>query len=52
MRMTNHLLTDFSVNQIQCPAGKKHIEIFDNQIKGFYVDVQSSGHKVFDCATV
>jgi len=47
MRMTKHLLTDFSVNQIQCPAGKKHIEIFDNQIKGFYVDVQSSGHKSF-----
>ena len=47
MRMTKHLLTDFSVNQIQCPEGKKHIEIFDNQIKGFYVDVQSSGHKSF-----
>lgn len=47
MQMTKHLLTDFSVNQIQCPEGKNHIEIFDNQIKGFYIDVQRSGHKSF-----
>ena len=38
---------DDYVGQLICPIDKSHFEVFDANLKGFYVDVQPSGHKCF-----
>jgi integrase len=40
-------LTNELIQEVSCPAGKTHIEVFDTEIKGFYLDVLSSGRKMF-----
>ncbi len=41
-KLTNELIKEFI-----CPPNKTHIEVFDTEIKGFYLDVLSSGKKMF-----
>ena len=45
--MDKNCLDDFFVAQLICPTDKSHFEVFDASLKGFYVDVQPSGHKCF-----
>lgn len=45
--MDKQCLDDFFVAQLICPTDKSHFEVFDANLKGFYVDVQPSGHKCF-----
>lgn len=40
-------LTESFVQQLTCPAGRSHLEVFDVQIKGLYVDVQPNGRMAF-----
>ena len=47
MRLPNLLLTDSYISEIKCPANKSHIEVFDSDLRGFYVDVMASGRKSF-----
>jgi len=45
--MPNVPLTDLYISEVSCPQNKSHLEIFDSEIRGFYVDVLSSGRKSF-----
>ena len=45
--MNKSYLNDEYVEQLICPIEKSHFEVFDANLKGFYVDVQPSGHKCF-----
>lgn len=45
--MYQHFITDDFIQSLICPKDKTHLEVFDASIKGFYVDVQSSGKKSF-----
>ena len=45
--MDKNYLDDVFVAQLNCPTDKSHFEVFDAKLKGFYVDVQPSGHKCF-----
>ena len=45
--MDKNCLDDVFVAQLNCPTDKSHFEVFDAKLKGFYVDVQPSGHKCF-----
>ena len=45
--MDKNCLDDVFVAQLICPTDKSHFEVFDAKLKGFYVDVQPSGHKCF-----
>ncbi len=45
--MPNVPLTDLYISEVICPQNKSHLEIFDSEIRGFYVDVLSSGRKSF-----
>jgi integrase len=45
--MDKSYINDEYVAQLICPADKSHFEVFDANLKGFYVDVQPSGHKCF-----
>ena len=47
MKMPNVPLTDLYISEVSCPQNKSHLEIFDSEIRGFYVDVLSSGRKSF-----
>jgi integrase len=47
MKMPNVPLTDLYISEVICPQNKSHLEIFDSEIRGFYVDVLSSGRKSF-----
>jgi integrase len=47
MKMPNVPLTDLYISKVSCPQNKSHLEIFDSEIRGFYVDVLSSGRKSF-----
>ncbi len=40
-------LTDLYISAVSCPPEKSHLEIFDSEIRGFYVDVLASGRKSF-----
>ena len=40
-------LTDVYVAGLICPADKPHLEVFDPELRGFYVDVLASGRKSF-----
>ena len=41
--MTVMKLTNEVIETLMCPPEKKHLEVFDEAIKGFYVDVLPSG---------
>ncbi len=41
------VLTDELVQSLVCPSGKSHIEVFDLELKGFYLDVLCSGRKTY-----
>jgi site-specific recombinase XerD len=45
--MSVSTLTNELIKELICPANKTHIEVFDTEVKGFYLDVLSSGKKMF-----
>jgi integrase len=45
--MVVRVLTDELVLALECPLGKSHIEVFDSEVKGFYLDVLCSGRKTY-----
>lgn len=45
--MPSQLLTDLYISDVACPRGKQHLEIFDAELRGFYLDVLASGRKSF-----
>lgn len=45
--MPNLLLNDPYISEIGCPPNKSHLEVFDSELRGFYVDVLASGRKSF-----
>ena len=47
MKVPNLLLTDLYISEIECPSDKSHLEVFDSELRGFYVDVLASGRKSF-----
>jgi integrase len=47
MRIPKEKITDIYIRGQVCPEGKTHIEIFDAELRGLYVDVLSSGRKSF-----
>lgn len=47
MKVPNQLLTDLYISEVRCPTDKSHLEVFDSEIRGFYVDVLASGRKSF-----
>lgn len=47
MKVSHQLLTDSFISSLTCPQGKTHLEIFDAQLRGFYVDVLASGRRSF-----
>ena len=40
-------LSEAFVQQLSCPPERSHLEVFDTQIRGLYVDVQRSGHRAY-----
>ena len=47
MKMPKQMLTDLYISEVSCPINKTHVEIFDSELRGFYVDVLASGRKSF-----
>ena len=47
VKMPKIIITNNHLQALICPAEKPHCEYFDTAIKGFYVDVLSSGRKSF-----
>jgi integrase len=47
MKVPNQLLTDLYISAVSCPTDRSHLEVFDSEIRGFYVDVLASGRKSF-----
>ncbi len=45
--MPTKLITDLYIQELVCSESRSHQEYFDSQLRGFYVDVQSSGKKSF-----
>lgn len=45
--MVVKVLTDKLVNELSCPIGRTHFEVFDTQVKGFYIDLLCSGRKTY-----
>ena len=45
--MVVKVLTDELVQELSCPAGRTHLEVFDTQVKGFYIDLLCSGRKTY-----
>ena len=45
--MAVEILSDELVRVLTCPVGKTHFEVFDQKVKGFYLDLLSSGRKSF-----
>lgn len=45
--MPKQMLTDLYISEVSCPINKTHVEIFDSELRGFYVDVLASGRKSF-----
>jgi integrase len=45
--MVVKVLTDELVQALSCPAGRTHLEVFDTEVKGFYVDLLCSGRKTY-----
>jgi integrase len=47
MKVPKLLLSDLYISEISCPSDKSHMEVFDSDLRGFYVDVMASGRKSF-----
>lgn len=45
--MPTQTLTDLYISELACPPDKSHLEVFDAQLRGFYVDVLASGRKSY-----
>ena len=45
--MVVRVLTDELVQELNCPAGRTHLEVFDTEVKGFYLDLLCSGRKTY-----
>jgi integrase len=45
--MVVKVLTLELVQEMSCPLGKGHLEVFDVEVKGFYVDLLCSGRKTY-----
>jgi integrase len=45
--MSKQPLTELSVKNMKCPIGLLHLEFFDPEISGFYIDVLRSGRKSY-----
>ena len=45
--MSRKLLTDIYIQELLCPSHKLHLEVFDSELIGLYVDVQASSRKSF-----
>ena len=45
--MVVKVLTDELVQELNCPAGRTHLEVFDTEVKGFYLDLLCSGRKTY-----
>jgi integrase len=44
---TSSCIDDAFVGGMTCPLGRKHIEVFDSELRGFYCDFLLSGRKSF-----
>lgn len=47
MIMPKNILTNEYVLHMKCPPDRAHMEVFDPELRGFYVDVLASGRKSF-----
>ena len=47
MIMPKNILTNEFVLHLKCDPGRAHMEVFDPELRGFYVDVLASGRKSF-----
>jgi integrase len=47
MVVPKQFITDLFVRVLVCPLDKSHREVFDSDLRGFYVDVMASGRKSF-----
>jgi integrase len=45
--MSKQPLTELSVKNMECPIGLLHLEFFDPELSGFYIDVLRSGRKSY-----
>jgi integrase len=45
--MSKQPLTELSVKNMECPLGLHHLEFFDPELSGFYIDVLRSGRKSY-----
>lgn len=45
--MNKQPLTELAIKNLQCPAALLHLEFFDSEITGFYIDVLRSGRKSY-----
>lgn len=45
--MVVKVLTDKLVQELSCPSNRTHLEVFDTEVKGFYVDLLCSGRKTY-----
>jgi hypothetical protein len=45
--MVVKVLTTELVQALECPFGRGHLEVFDEELKGFYIDLLSSGRKTY-----
>lgn len=45
--MVVKVLTDELIHELNCPGGRTHLEVFDTEVKGFYVDLLCSGRKTY-----
>ena len=47
MKMPSSFISDIYIQGLNCPEGRAHVEVFDSELRGFYVDVLASGRKSF-----
>lgn len=45
--MVVKVLTDHVAQEMSCPSGRTHLEVFDTEVKGFYLDLLCSGRKTY-----
>ena len=45
--MSKQILCEAMVKKLVCPANRIHLEVFDSEIVGFYIDVLQSGRKSY-----
>ena len=47
MKISDSVITDLYIKELSCPLGRSHQEVFDSELRGFYVDVLASGRKSY-----